>query len=237
MTPDATPKSSATMLACGWSWSSERDWMGRAIIKGDFETSEGEKSRRHFKVRYKSNSRARQKAIDFFRSHGADLLSDVPDGLVELANLSQRDIDKHLLWRKFNQVFSQLTIPSLNNYYHHDCRIDGKDLHRIALLPELRSLTIINMEIADHQLSFTSSLQHLESLILYSPILTDRCAETLSMLSPTLRILDLQGSSGISIETANLIRLRLPWLSRLYPPSQFMKQILSQDCQPPPLPR
>ena len=96
--------------------------------------------------------------------------------------------------------------------------VSDNELSCLKYLPELQMVTIRNDNISDDGVRSICALECLADLTLYSAKITDNALKYVERVG-TLRVLDCQGSFGISKRAFAEAVARMSWVKTVYPPN------------------
>ena len=164
------------------------------------------KHKREYHVTYTDDSDERKDAVIFF-GKGLFPAFNLPDSLDKM---SERAAQAYLDAHPFQRQWSMLTLDQRVTF-------GNDDLHRLRHLPELERLHSHAAHLTDSGVSFMAQVSDLQHLLIYSPLITDRCLEDIARLRH-LQTLDLQSSQLISRKAFDDLVSRLPNLVDIYPP-------------------
>ena len=175
------------------------------------------KHKREYRVTYTDDSDERVEAVKFF----GDRLFPAMNIPYSLDQMSERAAQEYLDANPVQEQWSLLTLDSRVTF------ID-EDLHRLRYLPELERLHSHADHLTDLGVSFIPQIPELRHLLIYSPLITDRCLEDIARLRH-LQTIDLQGSHLVSRKAFDALVSRLPNLVDIYPPfDRPLSQIYSE---------
>jgi len=164
------------------------------------------KHKREYQVTHTDDSEERAEAVRFF-GKGLFPAMNIPDSLDQM---SERSAQEYLDAHPVQKQWSMLTLDDRVTF------VDD-DLHRLKYFPELERLHSHADHLTDHGVSFIPFIPELRHLLIYSPVVTDRCLVDIARLR-RLQTIDLQGSHLISRQAFDDLIKELPDLVDIYPP-------------------
>lgn len=164
------------------------------------------KHKREYRVTYTDDSPERADAVAFF---GRALIPtmNLPDALDQMSeSAAQVYLDAHPIQEQWSMLILDQRVDFVDD-----------DLRRLKHLPELKRIHSHADHLTDRGVSFVPQIAELRHLLIYSPLVTDRCLEDIARLR-RLQTIDLQGSHRISRKSFDALVADLPDLVGIYPP-------------------
>lgn len=176
-----------------------RSWEERGVLSLRFHE-------RKYRVTYEDDSPERAEAVAFF---GEALIPamNLPHALDQM---SERTAQAYLDAHPTQEQWSMLLLDRRVTF-------GDDDLSRLEHLPELKRIHSHADHLTDRGVSFIASIAGLQHLLIYSPLVTDRCLEDIARLRQ-LQTIDLQASHLISRKAFDALVSDLPDLVSIYPP-------------------